>query len=174
MKKIALLAVGAVFALATTATAGIVQWTLQDATFVDGGTIEGGFQWDGHTDSFLNNTVRTTDGAGDPVVPGTDFSGINPRLDLSNTPDRIFFDDGAVRLVLFGDFTGLDTEGEIDLIGHKSQGFFERYARDQKRFSIGGGSLVGEEISPVPVPAALPILMTGLGALVMVRRRRKS
>jgi hypothetical protein len=41
-------------------------------------------------------------------------------------------------------------------------------------FTEGGGGIDPDPTNPIPVPAAFPLLLTGLGGLALIRRRRKA
>jgi hypothetical protein len=46
--------------------------------------------------------------------------------------------------------------------------------QSNKAFESGGARVLALEASPVPVPAALPLLLAGIGAFGLIARRRKS
>ena len=152
-----------------------LKWTLQDWTFSDGGTASGSFVFDAATTTYSDIMVQTS-GGGQP----TRTYDANALAALSQT---LFFTQGTGP-----DFTNVvflsaaltsamtDAGGTISLFNFSALG--ERRCDDPScTFGTGIRSLTGGSIvaaAAVPVPAALPLMLSGLLAFAAIGRRRKS
>ena len=114
----------------------------------------------------------TTAGLFDHLTVGGDVFLNGGSLSLL-TLDMFSFDSGSmfefltVEGSLFGEFDGL---GEGDLVGNFGSDVFITYA-------AGDGNDIaffteGTAVAPVPLPAGLPLLLTGLGGVFLLRRRK--
>ena len=158
-------------AFAVPAMSATINWSFKDAVFDDGGMILGSFDWDTDVNRITRIDVQTTAGQ-IPFNLAQDYSGGTAVVDPANDPERIIFRAGDRGLVVFGDLE-LGTPGTIALQGTLN-GFYECITCQPFRQSVGGASLVGVEVpvSPVPLPASLPILASGLAGFGLLRRAR--
>lgn len=114
----------------------------------------------------------TTEGLFDHLTVGGDVFLNGGSLSLL-TLDMFSFNSGSmfefltVEGSLFGEFDGL---GEGDLVGNFGSDVFITY-------TAGDGNDIaffteGTAVAPVPLPAGLPLLLTGLGGALLLRRRK--
>jgi hypothetical protein len=173
--KLAACVVAAGVVLGSHAEAAVLQFTLENSTFDDGGTASGSFDYNTVTGAYTNIDITTTSGT---VLTGNTYTSYSvnsfPRdygfgstvagetadgdslLDLNTTTD--FTMPGTVSL---GDPSGfISAEGYIDGVDYVPQ-------RDLS------GSAIGVVIS-VPEPATWSMMILGLGLAGTSLRRRSA
>ncbi len=148
-----------------------VTWTLQDWTFNDGGSASGSFVYDADTNVFSDMFIATTNGSartgaiygsvingGDTAISAVPFAGF-PSL-LSSPNLMVMFAEqltnaGGLVNVFMGQEATCNNAACTNVTGPLR--FLEE----------------GAAVSAVPIPAALPLFLTGLVALVAVSRRKR-
>lgn len=160
----------------TPAKAVPVNWTLQDWTFNDGGTASGSFVYDADTNAFSDMFIATTNGTartgaiyGDTINGGnTAFSAVPfagfPSLVSSPNLMVMFAEQltnlGGIVDVFMGQESTCDNAGCTSVTGPL------RFLED--------GRVEGVVVAATPIPAAFPLFLTGLVALVAVGRRKRT
>lgn len=185
--KIALLAAALCGSIAVAANAAVIEWTVENATFDTGGSVTGSFYWDNTTDTIVSNTIMTSPD-GITFLSNYDFS---TRVGALNDSGRILFTDtgGGFQLnlispVVFAD--ALDDPSNTLILSGFENGFYQcnvtcstvRRGSADGVASLSGrlvpdGSGSGGEPGVIPVPAALPILVSALCGLGLLRSRRR-
>jgi hypothetical protein len=163
------------------AKAATTTWSLQNASFGDGGTISGMFNWDTDLNSLLswNFTVaggNTTDFPSPFTFSNTLANNIGQYLDSADVL-RFYdttFSTTQPREIRFGllDPDSLDIPVAmlaLDPVGASGPtGYVECFNCDPIRLGVDGAYL-----SAVPVPAAVWLFSTALIGFVGMSRRRK-
>ncbi|MEP1199777.1 proprotein convertase P-domain-containing protein [Tateyamaria sp.] len=117
----------------------------------------------------ISNVNLTFDDAAGSAIPdsGTLVSGTYSTGSFGRLPDN--FPTGIPAFAAGGalsDFVGLEANGTWSLFVQDDAG--------GDTGSISGGWALNIEVAPVPLPAGLPLLLAGLGALGIASRRRRS
>lgn len=170
MKKLVLAAslACAVLGAATSASAAVLTWTLQDVTFVDGATATGWFSYDTDIKKALNWDITTAPGA---VAPGTNYqpSTGNAGSELYGLHDNIMFRPsvgGYLYLHFVGPLTAAG--GTVNLLTVSSpEGSIEAFTPGVSR-AVRSGSAV----AVVPEPGTWALMILGFGAAGASLRRR--
>jgi hypothetical protein len=170
---LASLALAFVAGFAVPAKAVPIQWTFDNVTFNDGGTVTGSFVYDYTTLAISSINVQSTTGSafggatyttginafpgGGGVVLATDQ--VSPSNDLAG--ENLL---GLILVFPVATTAGLSSlsESVCPLSGPCIQGTFTTLR------TVTSGNLVG---TVIPVPAALPLLVSGFAVLAAVRRR---
>lgn len=156
--------------------AAIIDWTLSNGTFDDGGTFSGNFRFNSATDTITQWSVNTSFGNGDSntyssssgcfivLCPSATDNGSGPSFAFS------FFIVGA-----FFNLTNvpLATPGSVaPLSGDES--FFNPFSGAMESHTVTGGTALGVLSASVPEPAewALTIAGAGLAGAALRRSRR--
>ena len=169
MLSLTLLGLATGQACATTKT-----WTLQNVTFADGGTGSGSFDYDADMNAFSSINIATSGGS-------TGFSATYGVLNGTGTATQFSFASGLpltgqsqikfdlsaaltnaggiIPLVLFSSLEALCATNDCGTVSLQR--------------GISQGTLSSPTTSPVPVPSALPLLASGLGALGYIGWRSK-
>ncbi|MEM9010042.1 MAG: hypothetical protein AAGE18_02365 [Pseudomonadota bacterium] len=150
-------------------------------TLFDGDTGPGDFDED-ENDLLVNGinfgdwsdvTTIETDGTGNDLNAGTTFDGfLNNQLHTG-----FFFSDDATSLAsLFTSLVSLEQISfELDDVDPNDNFFDFTQGVDGSLINVGTGPTVTPPPSVIPVPAGLPLLLSGLGIFgLMGWRRRKS
>lgn len=167
-----------VFSAMHQAKAVTVVWSLENASFDDGGSVSGSFSWDTELNAVLSWNFTVT---------GGNTANFSSPFTYSNTLSNHF---GAylpsVDFLYFADFTqdvrgfriGLIDEDSLDIpvsmlaldpvFGTGSNGYLECFDCSPLRFGIEGAYL-----SAVPIPAAIWFFGTALVGLVGFSKLRK-
>jgi hypothetical protein len=185
MQKVARFAVHGVLAgaivllmAARPATAALTTWVFQGATFDDGGTLSGSFQFDGVSTYSNINIVTTagthTNGAGGPLAAYTftnagTYVGGNSQTSLEictmscNSPSSL----GNESLVLY---FGTSTTG-AGLTGPSPVVIFPRYIDDFQWQGTGSGiisrTITSGQVVAAPEPKTAVLLLLGIGAFLI-------
>ncbi len=160
-------------AVAAPARAAPLLWTFENVTFNDGGSLTGSFVYDFSTLTVSSVNVQSTTGS---AFGGTSYTnGINLFAGgggLLLTTDQVppgndLAGENVLGLILVFPFAGTFSAGNFNesvcpLIGACGQGSLTTLR------TVSGGNITG---AVVPVPAALPLLVSGFAALVALRRR---
>lgn len=167
------LALGLLAVLAAPAQAAPLLWTFDNVAFNDGGSLTGSFVYDFSTLTVSSVNVQSTTGS---AFGGTSYTGgINLFASgggLLLTTDQVppandLAGENVLGLILVFPFAGTFGAGNFNesvcpLAGPCVQGTLTTLR------TVTSGNIVG---SVVPVPAALPLLVSGFAALVALRRR---
>ncbi|WP_243405163.1 VPLPA-CTERM sorting domain-containing protein [Pelagivirga sediminicola] len=136
------------------------RWRTSSGCDADGANCTKGFEFS--FAFFLPESITDTGKVGISSYGPINPSAVN-LVNQSRATDGTFFGTGAlafddVKNTILAKFT-LDTDQDV--------GFFiyDDYIKDNR----GGVSI---EVSPVPLPAGLPLLLLGLGSLAFVRRKK--
>ena len=191
LSKLSILSVCMVAFMPVSANAIPVEWTLDSWLFTDFRTASGSFTFDADTNIYSNVNITTTPELffgpfPPPPVFGTTYTRVNPFIpndnmvatfvtnapDLTNTP-KLFLTS----------FSGLSNAGGLVILfplGFAIETFCDDGVCLNANLSLGRrdllfGSLLGEPVSAVPLPAALPLFGAALGTVGLAgwRRRRK-
>ncbi|MGF1500415.1 MAG: VPLPA-CTERM sorting domain-containing protein [Paracoccaceae bacterium] len=178
------------------AKAELVTWFFQDAVFDDGGTLSGSFTID--RDAFdpfdpagyiTELELTTTEGSNPTVFPGQTYSffidpgaaggfalaavTIDPANDLSGIPNlNVIFEE-----TLNTDTTRIDVDIENPFISLIQEESFCSTVEPTCLLTDGDSrqlvsGFITTDPAIIPLPATLPLLLGGVGALVYLRRRR--
>jgi hypothetical protein len=167
-------AAAALFLASSSANAVPVTWTLEDVVFSDGGTATGSYVYNASTNTLSNIHIVTSANApfgttyGVPT-PGATLSTLFDTLpsssnlaDLTGSPRLIF--ELLAAMTDAGGTISLDTSYAFEAIC---------------AVAVCGGApaadrmITSGEVTTTPLPAALPLFAAGLGALGLLRGRRK-
>jgi len=187
--RIILSALAAVF-FVSPVSAAVVTYTLQDVTFEDGGTASGSFDYDTDTMLFSNISIVTTagtlfDGTTHFSHPPFAITGVNaffvdsdatgstglPTL-TDATSILLGIRDGDVFTSLLPDL-GISSVIALDLIAEGTCTQADCFRSVPFR-SASSGFLVTDDLSQVPLPAALPLFLFGLSGLGFTTWRKRS
>ena len=160
----------------TPAKAVPVTWTLQEKAFDDGGSAAGSFVYDADTNVYSDMFIATTNGSertgaiyGDVInggstafsaVPNADFPSLVSSPNLMLMFASALTDAGGIVDVFIGQ------ESTCTSAGCTSVGGPLRFLQD--------ANFEGVVVAATPIPAALPLFLTGLVALVAVGRRKRA
>lgn len=176
MKRLTTAAIAAVIlfvTLASQAYAATLTWNLLDVSFEDGGTATGSFGFDADTGNFSNVNITTTT---ESLFGGTTYSAIGNFANDINLDFRNPIENSAKQYRFAAPLSAQMTNagGTIAFKFELSVFEFLCDAADCNQASeireITAGSIVA---SPVPIPAALPLLISALGAFGYLGWRRK-
>ena len=156
----------------TPAKAVPVTWTLQDWTFNDGGSASGSFVYDADTNTFSDMFIATTNGSERTgAIYGETISGGNnafSAVPFAGFPSLV---SSPNLVVMFAEqLTNLG--GVVDVFMGQ-----EATCNNATCTSLTGPVRFledGASVSAVPIPAALPLFLAGLVALVTVGRRKRA
>ena len=157
---------------ASSASADIVTWTLQDVTFNDGGTGSGFFDYDTATGLATNFDIDTTAGTLLPAFHYTTANSINfPISNLFSPDSLVWVTNGFTRYINLAFDGPLSTPG-VRLLRTEApiSGSWECNNCDILRQVTGGGAT---GTAGVPEPAAWALMVVGFGGLGAVLRRRR-
>ena len=167
------------FGTIPSARAATLTWTLQNFLFDDGGTATGSFGFDADTNTFSGINISTSVNG----LLGSNYSLLSP----SGVTSATFFDtitgtpaSGESRLLF--DLASAMTNAGGTIALNLLAGFFDGEVICPDDFCgtyqtgriLTQGSITAP--SAVPIPAALPLLAAGLGAMGFMgwRKRRKA
>lgn len=166
------LALGLLAALAAPAQAAPLLWTFDNVAFNDGGSLTGSFVYDYTAQTISSVNVQSTAGS---AFGGTSYTaGINVLTGaLLLTTDQVppandLAGENILGLILVLPFAGSNGLGSFNESVCPLVGACAESTLTTLRTTLPGGTIVG---SVVPVPAALPLLVSGFAALVALRRR---
>jgi len=158
----------AVLGAATSAGAAILTWTLQDVTFVDGGTASGSFVYDTASHATSDWDITTTAGT---TLAGFHYqpSGGLVQIDVFSTNTLLFAASPSFSSYLYLHFAGPLTAagGTVALLTVRSpQGSLEAGPPVGRAVQSGSVSAV------VPEPGVWALMILGFGATGSALRRR--
>ena len=159
-------ALTAMLCAAQASQAAIIDWTLSNGTFDDGGTFSGTFAFDTTADAITDWNIVTTDGS---YHPGIDFLTFNSASDNGDGPS--FFSAFIIFTSGFGLHNmPLGTPGTVTSLtgveGFSALGFIEGV------HTVTGGQAVGVLAIPEPASWAMMVVGAGLAGSVLRRSRR--
>jgi hypothetical protein len=143
--------------LSAPASAGATTFTLSDVTY-SGGTLTGTFDFNAGV--FSNFDIVATGAAPGGDVFNTNFNSTPTALIATNSSN-------SSELLVLTLFAALPTSPDTVTGGHVSC----LISCPTGELPVSGGSVVA--VSAVPLPAALPLFASGLGALGLLGWRRK-
>lgn len=162
---------GVLLAVSNLANASPIVWTLENVVFAsDNATASGTFTVDSVTGSLLAIDILTTQG-NEPPAFGTFPAGTYDTLS-----DVTIFDPTAG--LLYGDSgSGLELDFSSPLAsgGPINVGGFEAaMVNGSPNYrNISSGYVIADSPSTVPLPASLPLMLTGLVLLALVKKSMK-
>ncbi len=158
--------------IAVPANASTIDWTLSGVTFDDTGTASGTFSTDSTTGNLIAYNITTTLGTTlSGYVYDSTTSGIYGNNVFDPTSFLITGNNSFVPYINLAFVNPLTSPGVYPLVPFDFNVFVGSYECDncfQIRYVVSG-----EAVSSVPLPAALPLFATGLGALGLLGWRRK-
>jgi hypothetical protein len=173
-------ALAMVLGAAQASQAAIVDWTLSNGTFDDGGTFFGAFQVDTSTDTIIDWNVTTSGPFGANYAPGAVASGggpfptFNDAVDSGSGPSfsqSYFFFNNSFDLTNIP----LGGPGSVAHLAGGEAGYiyifgpFPSFSR-----TVTGGQAVGLLAGGVPEPATWLMMILGAGlAGTKLRQRRR-
>ena len=178
---------GALFAQAQ---AAVITYHLQDVVFNDGGTASGSFDFDTETNAFSNVNIVTTAGS---VLGGTvhdrqvfEYEGEKAAYFTDFDLEAAFNSDdpdftGASLFYASRSAIGSGTFSELGVEAVVAFSDLDEYlclnadcSESSIRYAYGGSfSFVTYDLAEVPIPAALPLFLTGLAGLGFAKRRKR-
>ena len=165
----------------TTYAAVSIHWEV-DGYFDDGGRVDGGFNFDPDTDSFSNITLYTTRSENVGGGVSWNYSTAHGGFIMGSADDHFgFFDvvhlDSVHSVFYVLEFSGFDPRqpGLIWYIDDFSE--TENHTSDTEGHAIVRSSYLGIAdgtlTSPIPEPETYAMLLSGLGLLGFLAKRRK-
>lgn len=150
----ALIIITAIQSYAPAARAVVVTWTLDGVTFDDGAMATGSFDYDADTNMYSAINLTTTAG----VLPGETYTTASVASNATFL-ELLIITNTFLQLNFSAPLT--NAGGVIGVTGQEARLIFGP-VRD-----IVAGSVV-------PVPAALPLFLSGLAVFGFIARRRRS
>jgi hypothetical protein len=167
--------------ISITSYAAPVTWTIHDATFNDGGTMTGQFDYDANTNTYSNISIQTStfempygDGYEEPIT-----AYLNPSYSDENINNSIFPNQHYLQLVAnvgatydtqfdFSFSTGLTNAGGTISLNSGT----ELFSGGCSQCSVDQRSLIGGYVAAVPIPAAVWLFGSALAGLGWMRRKQ--
>ncbi len=167
--------------MAAPAKAALVEWTLKNGVFADGGVAVGSFTWDSELNAVLDWDFATSGGNTGTFAPQVydDSSSGSGMLIISDA--LLFFQEQGPGLprrdlrLYVGAVDLLDTPvAQLFLVDSvwAVNGLDEDFNYLPSRRPVASGTAWLSALAPVPLPAGLPLLAGALGLLAVLRRRR--
>lgn len=148
------------------ANATVIDWTLQNVVFNDGGTATGTFSTDSTTGDVLDFNITTTSGT---KLSGTIYDGTVAQVFNNRwAPDSFDLTDEGAHVYLELAFSSPLTQPGADPFASGSPSY-ECNNCSPARIAVSGEAV---SASSVPEPATLPLLSMGLLGLSAVRPGR--
>jgi hypothetical protein len=151
--------------LSFSANASPLMWEFRDAFFDDGGSLSGTFVWDAETVTASSIEITTTGGA---VFGGLSYDtcqGGQCTSEINSQSPRFIFTGGSSALFVEVDGPLTDSGGHLDIVTGTCAQSCENWGIGLSRNVISG------QISAVPVPAAVWLMISAVGGLLALGRR---
>lgn len=165
-----LLLATAIYFYAPSARAALVTWTLDGVTFADGSLATGSFNFDADGGLFSGVNVTT--------IPGAPLLSLNyDRVGSGSSSTFVGLESGPIPAITLATFdlallaAMTDAGGTIGLDLTASGETLPTPPGGVR--TLTAGSIIGAP-AVVPLPAALPLFLSGLVVFALVARRRRS